>query len=48
MAYPGSKGWYVQQLKLRGINRHPLDRRKIECYKTAILRNLYLQAAKKD
>ncbi|MDQ0226081.1 YflJ family protein [Metabacillus niabensis] len=41
MAYPGSKGWFVQQLKSKGINRHPIDRRKIELYKTSVLRGLY-------
>lgn len=41
MAYPGSKGWYVQQLKEVGVNRHPVDHRKLECYKTSILRKLY-------
>lgn len=48
MAYPGSKGWYVQQLKLKGMNRHPVDRRKIELYKTFVLRNLYLQMIKEE
>lgn len=42
MAYQGSKGWYVKQLKEHGINRHPVDRRKLESYKTSVLRNLYL------
>lgn len=43
MAYQGSKGWYVQKLKELGINKHPVDRRKIELYKTYVLRNLYLE-----
>ena len=41
MAYPGSKGWYVKQLKENGILHHPVDRKKLEVYKTAILRKLY-------
>ncbi|MDF0729066.1 YflJ family protein [Cytobacillus sp. S13-E01] len=43
MAYHGSKGWYVQQLKLNGVNKHPVDRRKLESYKTSTLRNLYFE-----
>ncbi|MGG3470109.1 YflJ family protein [Neobacillus pocheonensis] len=43
MAYQGSKGWYVQELKKIGITKHPVERRKIELYKTFILRNLYLE-----
>ncbi|MCA1032719.1 YflJ family protein [Bacillus timonensis] len=42
MAYQGSKGWYVQQLKNKGINRHPIDRRKLESYKASTLRKLYV------
>ncbi|MDQ0230072.1 DUF2639 domain-containing protein [Metabacillus malikii] len=41
MAYPGSKGWFVQQLKANGISRHPSEKRKIELYKSYILRGLY-------
>lgn len=43
MAYPGSKGWYVQQLKTKGINKHPVERKKLETYKTHILRGLYYE-----
>lgn len=41
MAYPGSKGWYVGELKKLGISKHPIERRKLELYKTYIVRNLY-------
>lgn len=43
MAYPGSKGWYIQKLKEVGISKHPVDRKKLELYKTSIVRNLYLE-----
>lgn len=49
MAYPGSKGWYVKQLKENGILHHPVDRKKLETYKTAELRRLYFEkVAKKE
>lgn len=49
VAYQGSKGWYVQKLKELGINYHPVDRKKLEQYKTYVLRNLYLEVlAKKN
>ncbi len=35
----GSKGWYVQQLKDRGIRY--IDGKKIEKYKSHVLANLY-------
>ncbi|MDX8361999.1 MULTISPECIES: YflJ family protein [Bacillaceae] len=47
MAYPGSKGWYVKQLKDMGINIHPTERRRLELYKTSTLRNLYLDQLNK-
>jgi hypothetical protein len=43
MAYPGSKGWYIQQLKKVGINRHPFYEKKLETYKTWVVRKLYLE-----
>lgn len=43
MAYQGSKGWYVQELKKLGISKHPVEHRKIELFKTYVLRNLYVQ-----
>jgi hypothetical protein len=43
MAYQGSKGWYVQELKKLGITKHPVERKKIELYRTYIIRNLYVQ-----
>ncbi|MDQ0155073.1 YflJ family protein [Robertmurraya andreesenii] len=47
MAYQGSKGWYVQKLRELGVRYHPIDRRKLELYKTYVLRNLYLETIKK-
>ncbi|WP_453994209.1 DUF2639 domain-containing protein [Bacillus nitroreducens] len=41
MAYPGSKGWYVKALKEKGIYHHPVERKKLETYKTYVLRQLY-------
>ena len=43
MAYTGSKGWYVTKLKESGMKSHPVERRKLELYKTFILRKLYEQ-----
>ena len=43
MAYVGSKGWYVAKLKESGMRRHPIERRKLELYKTYVLRKLYEQ-----
>jgi hypothetical protein len=44
MAYQGSKGWYIQKLKEEGIRYHPVDRKKLELYKTYVVRNLYLES----
>jgi hypothetical protein len=41
MAYPGSKGWYIAELKRLGIAKHPIEQRKLELYKTFVVRNLY-------
>jgi len=46
--YQGSKGWYVSQLKKMGINKHPIERKKLESYKTYVLRNMYLQKVKEE
>jgi hypothetical protein len=48
MAYFGSKGWLVQQLKKAGIRRHPVERKKLETYRTAILYGLYQKYVEKD
>lgn len=48
MAYIGSKGWYVARLKEMGVTKHPIERRKLELYKTYILRQLYEQARAKN
>jgi hypothetical protein len=48
MAYFGSKGWLVQQLKEAGIRRHPVERKKLETYRTAILYGLYQKYVAKD
>ncbi|NUK31405.1 DUF2639 domain-containing protein [Parageobacillus sp. VR-IP] len=47
MAYFGSKGWLVQQLKEAGVRYHPVERRKVETYKTAILYGLYKKYVQK-
>ncbi|PLS17078.1 DUF2639 domain-containing protein [Bacillus sp. M6-12] len=47
MAYQYSKGWFIQQLKAVGITKHPIERRKLESYKTYILRNLYAEKIEK-
>lgn len=39
----GSKGWYVNELKKRGVRR--LEGRKIEAYKTHILANVLEEKA---
>lgn len=36
--HKGSKGWYVQQLKEKGVRRY--EERKVESYKKHILANL--------
>ncbi|MFD2445684.1 DUF2639 domain-containing protein [Bacillus sp. CGMCC 1.16607] len=43
MAYFGSKGWYVKELKKLGVSKHPVEHRKIELYKTYIIRKIYEQ-----
>ncbi|WP_243386980.1 YflJ family protein [Bacillus kexueae] len=49
MAYFGSKGWYIKHLKDAGITKHPEELRKLELYKTYVLRNLYFElVAKKE
>ncbi|MGE6376320.1 DUF2639 domain-containing protein [Peribacillus muralis] len=47
MAYAFSKGWFIQQLKAGGISYHPIEKKKLELYKTHILRRLY-EDLKKD
>jgi hypothetical protein len=48
MAYFGSKGWLVQQLKEAGIRYHPVERKKVETYRTATLYGLYQKYVKKN
>lgn len=48
VAYQGSKGWYLQELKQMGITKHPVEHRKLELYKTYIVRNLYFEQLKKQ
>lgn len=43
MAYKGSKGWYIQKLKEAGIRKHPVEFKKLELYKTYIVRKLYFE-----
>lgn len=40
----GSKGWYVSELKKRGIRY--IDGKKIETFKTFVLANLYKEKGK--
>jgi len=47
MAYEGTKGWYIQELKKLGVTKHPVEKRKLELYKTFVVRNLYLDMNKK-
>lgn len=47
MSYIGSKGWYVAKLKELGVTKHPIERRKLELYKTYVLRQLYEQTSEK-
>ncbi|MCD8502880.1 MAG: YflJ family protein [Bacillaceae bacterium] len=37
----GSKGWYVAELKKRGIRY--IDQKKLETFKTYVLANLYAE-----
>ncbi|KAB2338152.1 DUF2639 domain-containing protein [Cytobacillus depressus] len=48
MAYRGSKGWYIQKLKEAGLQKHPIELKKLELYKTYIVRNLYLDLYKEE
>ena len=48
MAYKGSKGWYIQKLKEAGIKKHPIELKKLELYKTFVVRNLYLEQVQKQ
>ncbi|GKU80883.1 DUF2639 domain-containing protein [Niallia sp. NCCP-28] len=43
MAYYGTKGWYISRLKELGISKHPIEHKKLETYKTYIIRNLYYE-----
>ncbi|MDP4164110.1 MAG: DUF2639 domain-containing protein [Bacillota bacterium] len=47
MAYAGSKGWYIHELKKLGISRHPVEHKKLELYKTSTIRNLYYEKIEK-
>lgn len=46
MAYEGTKGWYIQELKKIGVTKHPVEKRKLELYKTFVVRNLHLEMKK--
>ncbi|WP_082892563.1 DUF2639 domain-containing protein [Rossellomorea aquimaris] len=48
MAYQYSKGWYIQELKNMGIYYHPTEKRKLENYKTFVVRNLYFEKRAKS
>lgn len=47
MAYKYSKGWFLKELKEAGITKHPIERKKLELYKTYIIRNLYNEVMEK-
>ncbi|MEC2056560.1 DUF2639 domain-containing protein [Peribacillus psychrosaccharolyticus] len=42
MAHTYSKGWYIQQLKTIGVTKHPIERKKLELYRTHVIRKIYL------
>ncbi|WP_075050805.1 DUF2639 domain-containing protein [Bacillus testis] len=48
MAYKHSKGWYVAQLRERGIKNHPVELKKLQHYRTHVLRNLYFRLTKAE
>ncbi len=48
MAYQYSKGWYLQQLKEVGITKHPVERKKLELYRTFVIRKLYFDTIGKE
>ena len=48
MAYIGTKGYFIAKLKEKGIRKHPVELRKLESYKTAIVRNLYFDVYKEE
>ncbi|MEH7441515.1 YflJ family protein [Bacillus sp. JJ1122] len=47
MAYEGSKGWYIKELKKMGITMHPIEKRKLELYKTFVVRSLFFELTRK-
>ncbi|MCP3738920.1 DUF2639 domain-containing protein [Rossellomorea sp. BNER] len=46
MVYPYSKGWFIKELKNAGITHHPVEKRKLENYKTHIIRSLWMEKVK--
>lgn len=44
--YIGTKGWYVDQLKKMGVTKHPIEKRKLEAYKTYVIRAIYIEVKK--
>ena len=46
MAHLYSKGWFIQKLKEANITE--LEGRKLESYKTYIVRNLYFQLVEEN
>jgi hypothetical protein len=47
MAYKYSKGWYLKQLKEMGITKHPVELKKLELYRTFVIRKLYFEHVEK-
>ncbi|GAA2705124.1 DUF2639 domain-containing protein [Cytobacillus oceanisediminis] len=48
MAYQGAKGWYIQKLREKGITKHPVELRKLELYKTFVVKKLYDASVEKQ
>ncbi|MFS0781558.1 DUF2639 domain-containing protein [Bacillus sp. 1P06AnD] len=48
MAYKHSKGWYVDQLRERGITKHPVELKKLQLYRTYVVRNLYFETIREE
>lgn len=48
MAYKHSKGWYVSQLREKGITKHPIELKKLKLYKTFVIRSLYFSSIEEN
>lgn len=43
-----SKGWFVKELRARGVMVHPLLRNHLGLYKESVLRHLYYKLIEKE